>query len=294
MFQMNDVAHYTAYRIPATFSQAHIYAGTMLSTIPLVFGAWAQIEKKRSKRILVVFGMAAALLGILLAAARMAFVMAALIMIFATLKSRLDSGKRRAMCFLILCIAVTTLRNERLQRFTTLSDTQYVEERVAGSVNRGFFEILLQYPLGNGLGGGGTSIPYFLQNYVKHAIGLESEYTRLLVEESIVGLLLWIGFILWVFTRPTAFTPTAWQDGRRLAWFTCLLFFSSGLIGIGLFTSIPSTLLLFSMIGWFSVRPASTAHRSFTTTIDGAVLQPTARIPMDRKPQLVRPRGFAQ
>jgi hypothetical protein len=294
MFRMNDVAHYTAYRIPATFSQAHVYAGTMISTIPFVFGAWAQIEKKRSKRVLVVFGMAAALLGILLAAARMAFVTAALIMTFATLKSRLDARKRRAMCVLVLCIAVTTLRNERLQRFTPLSDTKYVQERVAGSINRGFFEILFQYPMGNGLGGGGTSIPYFLQNYVKHAIGLESEYTRLLVEESIVGLLLWIGFILWVFTRPTAFAPTAWQDGRRLAWFTCLLSFSSGLVGIGLFTSIPSTVLLFSMIGWFSVRPASTANRLFSTTIHGAILQRNARVPMTRKPQPIEPKGLAQ
>jgi hypothetical protein len=258
IYGMNDVAGYTAYRIPGTFSQAHVYAGTMICTIPFLFGAWVQSEIRRSARcILLILGMAAALLGILLAAARMAFAIAVLIMIFATLKSGFGAKKRMAWYAMILCTATITIANERLQRFTSLSDGEYVESRIAGSVNRRFLEVLFEYPIGNGLGGGGTSIPYFLEPYVKNPVVLENEYARILLEETVFGLALWIAFLVWAFSRPTAFVRTVWHDGRRLAWFTCFLFFCSGFIGIGLFTSAPESVLIFLMLGWFSTRPRS-------------------------------------
>jgi hypothetical protein len=262
MFQMNDVANYTAYRIPGTFSQAHVYAGTMICTIPLLFAAWAKTGKTGRVKLIFMLGLAAALLGILLAAARMAFVMSALIMLFAIFKTQVDTKKRLALYAVIGCIAFTTVKNERLQRFTSLSDGEYVQERIAGSVNRTFFELLVEYPMGNGLGGGGTSIPYFLEQYIRNPVALESEYARIMLEQSIFGLLIWLAFLAWVFTRATAFLPTTWRDGRRLAWFTCLLFFCSAMIGIGLFTAVPSNVMIFAMIGWFSVRPASEPHTS--------------------------------
>ncbi len=45
----------------------------------------------------------------------------------------------------------------RLQRFETLSDPSTVETRLHGSVNADLIRILTDFPLGNGLGGGGEA-----------------------------------------------------------------------------------------------------------------------------------------
>ena len=47
------------------------------------------------------------------------------------------------------------------------------------------------------LGGGGTSIPYFLQDRVKDPVGMENEYGRILLETGIPGLMIWLIFIFW-------------------------------------------------------------------------------------------------
>ena len=39
IYNSNDVAGFTAYRIPSSFSSAHAYAGTMVHTLPLLIGA---------------------------------------------------------------------------------------------------------------------------------------------------------------------------------------------------------------------------------------------------------------
>ncbi len=139
---------------------------------------------------------------------------------------------------------------ERLQRFTELQNTQMVSERIAGSVNMGFFEAAATYPFGNGLGGGGTSIPYFLQNRIEKPVIIENEYARILLEQGLVGLALWVAFIVWVLIRPQPSKSDSWFVGRRLAWVTCAVYFATGLIGTGLLTSIPHTCLLLLSVGW--------------------------------------------
>jgi len=52
------------------------------------------------------------------------------------------------------------------------------------------------------LGGGGTSIPYFLQDRVKDPVAIENEYGRILLEAGIPGLLIWLIFIFWTVARP--------------------------------------------------------------------------------------------
>ena len=42
--------------------------------------------------------------------------------------------------------------------------------------------------------------------------------------------------------------------GRRLAYVACACSFALGLIGVGLFTSVPATTLMFLLTGWFVVR----------------------------------------
>ena len=91
--------------------------------------------------------------------------------------------------------------DQRLQRFMELRNTDSVVERISWSVNMNFFEIAAEYPFGNGLGGGGTSIPYFLRGRIVNPVMMENEYARIMLEQGIMGLLIWIMFIVWLLTR---------------------------------------------------------------------------------------------
>jgi hypothetical protein len=59
-----------------------------------------------------------------------------------------------------------------------------------------------------------------------------------------------------------------------LAWVTCAAYFASGLLGTGLFTSIPQTCLFLMNVGWVAARqtePAREAARLPQITEQGAV-----------------------
>jgi hypothetical protein len=47
--------------------------------------------------------------------------------------------------------------------------------------------------------------------------------------------------------------------GRRLAYVACACCFGMGLLGVGLFTSVPMTTLTFLLTGWFAVREVRAA-----------------------------------
>ena len=93
-----------------------------------------------------------------------------------------------------VAIGYLVATSPRLQRFTTLQDTSYVQTRITGSVNEGFLQQAADYPLGNGLGGGGTSIPYFLQDRLVNQVVIENEYGRIMLELGIPGLCIWVAF----------------------------------------------------------------------------------------------------
>ena len=247
------------FRIPAIFSTAHAYGGTMLVSLPLLFGAWMR-SHSRLQRLLSLTGVCAAVAGILLSATRTNFVLgcAALLVVFFTV--RMKPTTRLAFILLVLAAGTASLTNVRFQRFKTLADTEAVAERIGGSVNRGFWEILMQYPLGNGLGGGGSSMPHFLHAAIRNPIGLENEYARIACEQGVIGLLLWGTFVAWFVCRaPVAFQKDSWQGGRRLAWFVSLFTLGTGLIGLGMLTSIPQTVLFLLNIGWSSTPPVAEA-----------------------------------
>jgi hypothetical protein len=143
----------------------------------------------------------------------------------------------------------------RLQRFLTLQDVEFVGERVSWSVNDNFTQLMTEYPLGNGLGGGGTSMPYFLAAEVSPpSYYMENEYARIVLEQGVLGLCLWAAFIAWLFTRRHVRRADAWYVGRRLMWVACAAFFATGMIGKGLLTSIPGTALMLLGAGWIAVR----------------------------------------
>jgi hypothetical protein len=255
VYNMHDVAEHTYYRIPGTFVNQAAYAHTMIMTLPLLYGAVAITFRNRYRRTVLILGVLAALFGILLGASRSAFVLATLATTFALTSSTTTRRVRVSWCVVLVCVAAVAATNGRMQRFTTLQDTDAVETRLAGSINSTFWEILVDNPMGNGLGGGGTSIPYFWESHVRRVVGLESEYSRILIEQTLFGLLLWLCFLAWVFLRRVAFVTTVWREGRRLAWFVCLATFCQGMIGVGMFSSVPQTLLMFLWIGWFLIEP---------------------------------------
>ena len=245
-------------RIPSTFTSAHAFGGTMVGSIPFLIGLWITGESPRL-RLLGLISIPVALVGILMSATRTNFLFGSSMVLFVLFTIRM---RRQQKIFFVAAIAVVAyfaVTNVRFQRFKTLDDTDYVQNRIAGSVNRGFFEILIQYPLGNGLGGGGTSMPYFLEGQVRNPIGMENEYARILAEQGLIGLLLWLCFLTWYLARSRiAFAKGPWSTPRKLLWFSVVIGFGTAWIGTGSLTSIPGTVLLIIAMGYTAVLPEAT------------------------------------
>ena len=141
--------------------------------------------------------------------------------------------------------------DERLRRITTLEDTEFVSDRVRGSANTTFFQLVADYPLGAGMGSSfGTSIPFFLADRAPQAIGLENEYSRILVDQGLVGLGLWLAFLVWLFRRPPARRlGVPWGLGVLLMFALCLTNWATAFIGSGTLSSIPGSVMLLVQMG---------------------------------------------
>ena len=241
------------FRIPSIFSSSAAYGGAMASTIPYLIGLWSR-SPSRFQRLLAVSGIGAALLGVLMSASRSSFIFGCVMVSVAIFTSKMDSRRRLIFMLVLAGIGYAAMTNDRFARFKSLGDTEAVTERIAGSVNRGFFEILSEYPMGNGLGGGGTSIPYFLEGEVRNPIGMENEYARILSEQGIIGLVLWLGLVFWfLFRVNVAFRRGPWANSRRMAWCLAAFSFGTAFMGTGLLTAIPGTVILLLSMGWTSI-----------------------------------------
>jgi hypothetical protein len=251
IYKQNDVinGNLSVYRIPAIFVNQASYSGTMILTMPFLLGAWVQTERTTRQKLLVTAGIIAAMLGVFLGASR-----SAALCLFAQLLTLASFAKLRfhhllAFAAIVAVVGYWVYKEPRLQRFTHL-DTGYVEQRVHGSVNEGFFDALWDYPLGNGLGGGGTSIPYFLQNQLRAPVVMENEYGRILLEQGIPGLCLWVAFIVTALAGARGGHSGPWRVGWRVATVTTVLAFGTALIGTGLLTAIPGTAMTLMFTGW--------------------------------------------
>jgi len=239
------------FRIPGPFTGSHAYAGTMVMTLPFLLSAWATARTSRARKAFLVCAMIAAALGVFAAASRIHTVVLVVVLLAALFSGRISAGARVLLFAVVGALGAIVLSQERLQRFTTLSDTGYVSSRVAGSVNASFWDVLLEYPLGNGLGGGGTSLPYFLQDRLRGGVILENEYARILLEQTSIGLCLWVTFIGWFVSRRfTVAARQSWGLGESTAWLAVVMYFGIALIGIGLLTAIPQTVLFLLCAGW--------------------------------------------
>jgi len=117
--------------------------------------------------------------------------------------------------------------------------------------------------MGNGLGGGGSSMPYFLAGQVKNPIGIENEYARILSEQGVIGLLLWLSFLVWFYSRArVAFSKGPWASTRRLSWCLAAIGFGTAWIGTGTLTSIPGTVLMMMAMGWTATQQAAEPERA--------------------------------
>jgi hypothetical protein len=270
-----------AFRIPATFANSGGYGATMAITLPLLLGAWTQRTSKRSGFLLIA-AVGVSALGVFFSATRTNILVLGIILMLSLMRGGLGAAGRMIWAFLVIAVGLAVSTNERLfLRLLSLSP-EAVLDRISWSLNRGVFDLLAKYPLGNGLGGGGTSMPYFLLHLVRNPMPVEGQYATIMLEQGLPGLLLWFGFLVWVLSRRAARPGNPWNSARSVARVTCAAFLLTGFIGEGLFTSIPFTPILFLLMGWLAVseprpipqgRAAQRAQRIATAV--PASLQPT-------------------
>ena len=246
-------------RIPSIFANAHSYAGTMMGTIPWILGELLNKQKiglgRASGALILVPGLLAALLGIFIAGPRSPVVVLGLLILLTVFSGRVNLGFVALTVLVGTIVAYFVSQDERMQRFTELQDIDMVTDRLSGSMNLGFFEVLLDYPMGNGMGAGGTSLPYFIQQLLTSSVVMENEYARILLEQGLPGLLFFLAFVAWFLTRPIQRDDPA-RMSKTLLWFITAITFSTAFIGIGMMSSIPGTAILLLGLGYF-VTPAA-------------------------------------
>jgi hypothetical protein len=254
IYSSNDVAGYTATRIPSTFVTSASYSGTMACTMPLLLGAWIQKRTNRVENWLFMTALVAAALGVFIGASRTWAAIMILTMASAFLTGRLSPRVLFGSLALAVCLGWIVADTPRMQRFTTLNDVNMMEGRLAISVNESFVNALQDYPMGNGLGGGGTSIPYFLADRVKNSVGMENEYGRILLETGIPGMTIWLLFIFW--TVAHTMPDGEWGLSLRLTRNLLAVTFATAVIGTGLLTWTPGTPLVLAFMGWITTARA--------------------------------------
>ena len=272
VYLSKDVAGYSAYRIPSTFIGSHAYAGTMVMSLPLLIGALHQTNRRVLHKSLLISALIASLLGVLLAASRSHFIGAAAVVVVAIFSTRTKGSHLVGWILVLATIGWLVSGEQRLQRFTELRDTEMVTQRIAGSVNMGFFELAATFPFGNGLGSG-THIPYFLSASVRNPVGIENEFGRIVLELGLVGLGLWVAFIVWLLMQPGPPPSDPWSIGRRLAWVVSLIYLGLSFAGTGLLTSIPQTCLLLLNVGWVAARPSAQRSESVLSEKNNVMAQ---------------------
>lgn len=284
IYKSKDIAGHTAYRIPSFFNNSHSYAGAITVTLPLLLGALVQRDKRPWDGKFLALALAATLLGIFIAGARTPVILAGIVVLVATFSMRTRVGYMAGWVIVLLAVGWVVSSEERLQRFTILKDTDAVAERLSSSVNMGFIDLAQSYPFGNGLGGGGTSMPYWMQRKVQNPVAMENEYARIMLEQGLLGLGIWAAFLIWALTRYRQNRQDKWDLGRRLAWIACVAQFLLSLAGTGTLTAIPHTCLLLLLLGWVATpklsheRSLGYVNTDFSPTRNGGRSLPERRV----------------
>lgn len=250
IYASNDVLRNgSAYRIPATFVNSAAFSGMMVGTMPLLLGAWNQRRVGWMHFYLLSAAIAVSGLGVFMGASRSQAAILILMLGGAFILGHLSVKVIVRSAIAVACVGWIVLHNPRMQRVMTLQNTDYVEQRIGISVNESFIDALVDYPMGNGLGGGGTSVPFFLLDRLHDPVTIENEYGRILLEQGIPGLLIWIGFLLWVVTSPLPQRNDGWRLLLRLLRVYLAICFVLASTGTGFLTAIPGTALWLLFVG---------------------------------------------
>lgn len=249
IYDSHDLAG-NAYRIPGTFANPAAYGGTMALVIPLLAAVWASGTTTGWRKRTLEAGMLTSAVGVFLCGCRTPAILLFCIAAVVPFALRLKGSQLAALLLLSLLTAWIVTKDARLQRFLELSDTSVVQKRVTVSLNSSFAQIVHEYPMGNGLGAGGTSIPYFLEERLHRGMIIENDYGRLVLEQGVIGLTLWIVFLVWLFCYSWPSGRSKWDLGRKMCWVAAAFSFVDGCIGLGLLTAIPSTPILLLISGW--------------------------------------------
>ncbi len=240
-------------------------------TIAVIAGAWVQPHYGKWQARLMGAALLVSMLGVFMSATRVnALILFALVMT-TVFSGRLPGAYRFRYLIVLAAVGYVVAGEERLQRFTTLQDPEFLSERLVGSVNLTFFELAGQYPLGNGLGGGGHQRPALpaVRGFATSSRWRTS--TRGSCSSS--GCRVWScgGCSSAGCSRAANIRRTdMFYFGRRLAYVACACCFAMGLLGVGLFTSVPATTLTFLLTGWLVVREVRVAPQE---TADTATLR---------------------
>jgi hypothetical protein len=267
IFRSNDVVYggRSHYRIPATFVSSAAYAGNMVASLPFLVGGFVQESRQSKWRYALAAAIGFAACGVFLSGSRSAVVLLLIMGVVGAYPQRKRGVPSALWITVILIVGAVVAMTPRMQRFITLQDTDYVARRIHGSINGNFIKLALEYPMGNGLGGGGTSLPYFLQNRLTSRVVLENEYARIIAEQGIPGFLLWVAFIFWLTMRAQGHRSSQWRKGKSLARLFCLFSFASAPLGLGMLDATPGTEMLLILAGWFAA-----AEPGMRTAFEGA------------------------
>lgn len=254
------------HRIPSTFLSSAAYGGTMLATMPFLINRLFNPRTGSNEKLWMAVGLVAAGIGIAMCGSRSPVVAAVLILVFAWFLSGFSMKVGIPIVLGFAAFIFLILSNERFQRVTSLSEQTMVASRIRGSVNENFLELFFDYPFGAGMGSSvGTSVPFFLQNRAPKQVGLENEYSRILVDQGWIGLLLWLLFLFWLHVPWPRLKQSrdGFGFGTSMIYAGSLLAWATAVIGSGLLSSIPGSAILLINMGIIVARreQISTARR---------------------------------
>jgi O-antigen ligase len=115
---------------------------------------------------------------------------------------------------------------------------------------------------------------------------MENEYARILAEQGVLGLLLWVGFIIWFLSRyRSIFSAGPWATSRRLIFGLSIFGLLTGMIGTGMLTAIPQTAVFILGIGFLATPMKSEAAETRSLKMAPALapqrLRPVASLRSD-------------
>jgi hypothetical protein len=271
MYRSHDISSTAGrfFRIPATFTSSHAYAGNLLLTLPLLLNPILDTELRASKRLFFAAATILTVIGVFLAGPRLPVVQLtgfiALMLILPGLKASARVALAACVIVIGLASAYYVASDERMQRFTTLSNTEMVEARASKTLNVSIVDIFLQYPLGVGLGGVlGSSLPFFLLQYAPELVGAENEYVRIACEQGIIGFAMWGSLIYRLASRKPKAVSKRWSIGTHAMWAFILVSWGTAFIGTGMLQGIPNSVLLLLQMGVLLKRPLTETDREAT------------------------------